>query len=147
MKTRVLLVDDEEQFVDALSERLALRDYEITTSLNGEDALEKIRQYNYDVVILDVAMPGTDGIEVLREIKKLKPLTEVIMLTGHGAVETAIEGMKLGAFDFLMKPCDTEELDIKIKKAFARKDEQEERIRTAMVSDSISSPRSVLEND
>jgi DNA-binding NtrC family response regulator len=126
---------------------LALRDYEITTSLNGEDALEKIRQYNYDVVILDVAMPGTDGIEVLREIKKLKPLTEVIMLTGHGAVETAIEGMKLGAFDFLMKPCDTEELDIKIKKAFARKDEQEERIRTAMVSDSISSPRSVLEND
>jgi len=147
MKTRVLLVDDEEQFVDALSERLALRDYEITTSLNGEDALEKIRQYNYDVVILDVAMPGTDGIEVLREIKKLKPLTEVIMLTGHGAVETAIEGMKLGAFDFLMKPCDTEELDIKIKKAFARKDEQEERIRTAMVSDSISSPRSVLEDD
>jgi DNA-binding NtrC family response regulator len=113
MKTRVLLVDDEEQFVDALSERLTIRDYEITTSLNGEDALEKIRQYNYDVVILDVAMPGTDGIEVLREIKKLKPLTEVIMLTGHGTVETAIEGMKRGAFDFLMKPCDTEELDRK----------------------------------
>ena len=147
MKTRVLLVDDEEQFVDALSERLAIRDYEITKSLNGEDALEKIKQYNYDVVILDVTMPGTDGIEVLREIKKLKPLTEVIMLTGHGTVETAIEGMKLGAFDFLIKPCDTEALDIKIKKAFARKDEQEERIRTAMVSDSISSPRSVLEDD
>jgi len=147
MKTRVLLVDDEEQFVDALSERLAIRDYEITTSLNGKDALVKIRQYNYDVVILDVAMPGTDGIEVLREIKKLKPLTEVIMLNGHGTVETAIEGMKPGAFDFLIKPCDTEALDIKIKKAFARKDEQEERIRTAMVSDSISSPRSVLEDD
>jgi len=147
MKTRVLLVDDEEQFVDALSERLAIRDYEITKSLNGEDALEKVKQYNYDVVILDVTMPGTDGIEVLREIKKLKPLTEVIMLTGHGTVETAIEGMKLGAFDFLIKPCDTEALDIKIKKAFARKDEQEERIRTAMVSDSISSPRSVLEDD
>jgi DNA-binding NtrC family response regulator len=69
------------------------------------------------------------------------------MLTGHGTVETAIEGMKLGAFDFLIKPCDTEALDIKIKKAFARKDEQEERIRTAMVSGSISSPRSVLEDD
>ena len=147
MKTRVLLVDDEEQFVDTLSERLAIRDYEITTSLNGKDALEKIRQFNYDVVILDVAMPGTDGIEVLREIKKLKPLTEVIMLTGHGTVETAIEGMKRGAFDFLMKPCDTEALDTKIKKAFARKDEHEERIRTAMVSGSISSPRSVLEDD
>ena len=147
MKTRVLLVDDEEQFVDALSERLAIRDYEITKSLNGEDALEKVKQYNYDVVILDVTMPGTDGIEVLREIKKLKPLTEVIMLTGHGTVETAIEGMKPGAFDLLIKPCDTEALDIKIKKAFARKDEQEERIRTAMVSGSISSPRSVLEDD
>ena len=69
MKTRVLLVDDEEQFVDTLSERLAIRNYEITTSLDGEDALEKIRQFNYDVVILDVAMPGTDGIAVLREIK------------------------------------------------------------------------------
>ena len=147
MKTRVLLVDDEEQFVDALSKRLTIRDYEITKCLNGEDALEKIRQYNYDVVILDVAMPGTDGIEVLREIKKIKPLTEVIMLTGQGTMETAIEGMQLGAFDFLMKPCDTEELDTKIKKAFSRKDEHEERIRTAMVSGSISSPRSVLEDD
>jgi len=147
MKTRILLVDDEEQFVDALSERLVIRDYEITTSLDGEDALEKIRQFNYDVVILDVAMPGTDGIEVLREVKKLKPLTEIIMLTGQGTLETAIEGMKLGAFDFLMKPCDTDELDSKIKKAFARKDEHEERIRTAMGSDSVSSPRSVLKND
>ena len=147
MKTRVLLVDDEEQFLDALSERLAIRDYEITTSLNGEDALEKIKQYNYDVVILDVAMPGTDGIEVLREIRKLKPLTEVIMLSGQGTVDTAIEGMKLGAFDFLLKPCDTEDLDIKIKKAYTRKSEHEERIRTAMGSDSVSSPRSVLEDD
>jgi DNA-binding NtrC family response regulator len=147
MKTRVLLVDDEEQFVDALSERLAIRDYEITTSLDGEDALKKIRKFNYDVVILDVAMPGTDGIAVLREIKISKPLTEVIMLTGQGTVETAIEGMKLGAFDFLMKPCDTDELDGKIKKAFARKNEHEERIRTAMGSNSISSPRSVLEDD
>lgn len=69
------------------------------------------------------------------------------MLTGQGTVETAIEGMKLGAFDFLMKPCDTEELDTKIKKAFARKDEHEERIRAAMLNGSISSPRSVLEND
>jgi|SRR5210317_1184502 len=147
MKTRVLLVDDEKQFIDALSERLTIRDYEITTSLDGEDALEKIGQFNYDVVILDVAMPGTDGIAVLREIKILKPLTEVIMLTGQGTVETAIEGMKLGAFDFLMKPCDTEELDSKIKKALARKDEHEERIRAAMGSHSISSPRSVLEDD
>jgi DNA-binding NtrC family response regulator len=147
MKTRVLLVDDEEQFAQALSERLALRDYDIATSLSGENALEKIKQYNYDVVILDVAMPGVDGIQVLREIKNRKPLTEVIMLTGHATVESAIEGMKRGAFDFLIKPCKIEELDFKIKKAFARKDEHEERIRAAKVSDIISSPRSVLKDD
>ena len=147
MKIRVLLVDDEEEFVQALSERLALRNYDITTSLSGDDALKKVKQYNYDVVILDVAMPGIDGIDVLREIKKMKPLTEVIMLTGHSTVEAAIEGMKLGAFDFLMKPCNTEDLDTKIKKARARKAEHEERIRTAKVNDIVSSPRSVLEDD
>ena len=147
MKIRVLLVDDEEEFAQALSERLTLRDYNITISLSGDDALEKIKQYNYDVVILDVAMPGIDGLKALREIKKLKPLTEVIMLTGQGTVEAAIEGMKLGAFDFLMKPCNTEDLDTKIKKAQARKAEHEERIRAAKVSDIISSPRSVLEDD
>jgi DNA-binding NtrC family response regulator len=147
MKTRVLIVDDEEQFIHALSERLAIRNYDVTTSLSGEEALEIVRHYNFDVVILDVQMPGIDGVEALREIKNLKPLTEVILLTGHGTVETAIEGMKLGAFDFLIKPCDTEELDIKIKKAQVRKAEQEERIRAAKVDEIISSPRSVLKKE
>ena len=144
MKTRILLVDDEEQFVQALSERLTLRGYDVTTSLSGEDALEKLKHYNYEVVILDVAMPGLDGVATLREIKKFKPLTEVIMLTGHATVETAIEGMKLGAADYLVKPCDTEELMAKINKAHQRKAGQEERIREAKVKDIISSPRSVL---
>lgn len=147
MKIRILLVDDEKEFVETLSERMTLRDYDVTTSFSGDDALEKIKQYNYDVVILDVAMPGVDGLDALVEIKKLKPLTEVIMLTGHGTVETAIEGMKRGAYDFLMKPCETEDLDDKIKKAHARKAEHEERIRAAKVSDIVSSPRSVLEGD
>ena len=144
MKTRILLVDDEEQFVQALSERLTLRGYDVTTSLSGEDALEKLKHYNYEVVILDIAMPGLDGVATLREIKKFKPLTEVIMLTGHATVETAIEGMKLGAADYLVKPCDTEELMAKINKAHQRKAGQEERIREAKVKDIISSPRSVL---
>ncbi len=144
MKPRVLIVDDEEELVQTLSERLTLRDYDVTTSQSGEDAVEKLRHYNFDVVILDVAMPGMDGIEVLREIKKIKPLTEVIMLTGHATVESAIEGMRLGAFDFLMKPCETEELATKINRAYERKTEHEERIRAAKVSDIISSPRSVL---
>jgi DNA-binding NtrC family response regulator len=147
MKIRILLVDDEKEFVETLSERMTLRDYDVTTSFSGDDALDKIKQFNYDVVILDVAMPGIDGLDALVEIKKLKPLTEVIMLTGHGTVETAIEGMKRGAYDFLMKPCETEDLDAKIKKAHTRKAEHEERIRAAKVSDIVSSPRSVLEND
>ena len=144
MKSRLLLVDDEAQFVETLSERLSMRDYDVTTSLTGEDAIEKIKNFNFDVVILDVRLPGIEGAEVLREIKSLKPLAEVIMLTGHGTVEMAIEGMKLGAFDFLMKPCETEDLTAKIDKAHDRKAEQEDRIRTAKISQSASSPRSVL---
>jgi DNA-binding NtrC family response regulator len=144
MKPRVLLVDDEEELVLTLSERLTVRDYDVSTSMSGEDAVEKLKHYNFDVVILDVAMPDMDGIETLRKIKSMKPLTEVIMLTGHGTVESAIEGMKLGAFDFLMKPCKTEELVAKIHIAHERKAAQEERIRAAKVSDIISSPRSVL---
>ena len=144
MKTRVLIVDDEEKFSNPLAERLRLRDYEVTTSQSGEDAITQVKKYNYDVVILDVLMPGMDGIETLREIKKIKPLTEIIMLTGHATVETAIEGMKQGAMDFLMKPCETEDLVSKIQKAYHRKLEQEERIREAKARDIIASPRSVL---
>ncbi len=147
MKTRVLIVDDEEEFVETLSERLTIREYDVTTSLSGEDAIEKLKHYNFDVVILDVAMPGMDGIETLRKIKSIKPLTEVIMLTGHATVESAIEGMRLGAFDFLMKPCKTEELVAKLKVAHERKAEHEERIREAKVSDIISSPRAALKDE
>lgn len=145
MKIRVLIVDDEEEFIQALSERLTIRDFDVTTSLSGEDALKKLKGYNFDLVILDVAMPGMTGIETLRDIKRIKPLTEVIMLTGHATVEAAIEGMKLGALDFLMKPCETEELVAKINKAYEKKAEHEERIRAAKVCEIISSPRSVLE--
>lgn len=145
MKTRILIVDDEEEFVKALSERLTIRDYDVSTSLSGEEAIEKLKHYLFDVVILDVLMPGMSGIETLREIKKIKPLTEVIMLTGHATVETAIEGLKLGALDFLLKPCETDDLVAKIDKAYAKKAEHDERIRAAKVAEIVSSPRSVLE--
>jgi len=144
MKTRVLIVDDEKEFTETLSERLTMRDFDTTISLSGEDAIEKIKGFNFDVVILDVSMPGKSGIDVLGEIKKIKPLIEVIMLTGHATVETAIEGMKLGAHDYLIKPCETEELVAKINRAYSKKAEHEERIREARVRDIISSPRSVL---
>ena len=146
MKIRVLLVDDQEQFVQLMTERLTVRDYDVTSSLSGEEALEKVKGYNFDVVILDMLMPGIDGIETLREIKSMKPLTEVIVLTGHAAVDTAIAGMKLGAFDYLEKPCETEDLASKIDKAYQRKAEQEGRIRAAKVADVLASPMSVLKD-
>ena len=144
MKTRVLVVDDEKEFVETLSERLSLRGYDVTTSLNGEDAIEKVRNHLFDVIILDVLMPGMSGIEALREIKKIKPLIEVIMLTGNATVETAIEGLKLGASDFLIKPCEPEDLVAKINKAYEKKAEQDKRIREAKVEQIVASPRSVL---
>ncbi len=146
MKTRILLVDDEEDFIKILSERLTLRGFQIATALTGEQALEKIKEYNYDVVILDIAMPGMDGLEALKKIKDIKPLTEVIMLTGHGTCETAIEGMKRGSFDFLLKPVKTDELVEKINKAYNRKFETEERIKEARLQHILSS-RKVDEND
>lgn len=146
MKIRVLLVDDEEQFIEQLSERLKLRDYDVTACFSGEDAVEKLRHYLFDVVVLDVAMPGLDGIEALRQIKSVRPLTEVIMLTGHATVESAIEGMKLGAFDYLMKPTETDTLTQKINNAHQRKAEQEERIRTAKAERYATSPWSALDD-
>lgn len=134
MKARVLIVDDEEEFINSLAERLSIRDYDATTSVNGQDAIEKIRGYDFDVVILDVVMPGIDGLEVLREIKRIKPLTEVIMLTALPNVEIGVEAMKRGAMDYILKPCEIEELISKIDRGYARKTEQEERIRTAEVS-------------
>ncbi|MBL7205533.1 MAG: response regulator [Desulfobacteraceae bacterium] len=147
MKTRVLMADDEKEFIQALSERLTLRDYDVTTAFSGEEAIEKVKNYLFDVIILDVLMPGMSGIETLREIKKIKPLVEVIMLTGNATVDSAIEGMKLGAFDFLLKPCETEELVAKIDKAHSIKAKKEERIREAKVKEIISSPRAAFKKD
>ena len=129
MKPKILIVDDEEKFVSYLSKRLRMREYDVAISLSGEDALEKVKEHDFDVVILDVLMPGIDGIEALREIKKVKPLTEVIMLTGHASVEAGVEGMRLGAYDYLMKPCEAEELISKINKAYERKVDMEEQTR------------------
>lgn len=137
MKVKLLLVDDEEKFVEMLAERLGARGFEVATALSGEDALERINDRDADVVILDVLMPGKSGIETLREIKQVKPLTEVVMLTGHATVETAIEGMKLGAYDYLMKPTEIEDLVQKIKKAYNRKAAHEERIRQAEINEII----------
>ncbi len=125
----VLLVDDEVPFVEAMSRRLKKRDINIVTSFSGFDAMNVLeKDRSIEVVILDVKMPGMDGIETLGEIRKKFPLVEVIMLTGHATVETGIEGMKLGAFDYLMKPCDMDVLMEKLKEAVAKKRRHEEKI-------------------
>ncbi len=114
---RVLLVDDEEEFVSALSERLMLRGIEVDSALNGEEALARLVEKEFEVVILDVMMPGLGGLEVLRQIKSTHPNTQVILLTGHGSTREGIEGMRLGAFDYLIKPVDIEEMLEKMKAA------------------------------
>ncbi|RJX28334.1 MAG: response regulator [Desulfurivibrio sp.] len=136
MNPRLLLVDDEEMFLEYLSKRLIRQNYDVTTCLNGEDAIEKIKDADFDVAIIDVIMPGIDGIETLQEIKKIKPLTEAIILTGHASREQGVEGMRLGAYDYLRKPCDPEDLVFKIKGAFKKKVECEIRIKMARLQDS-----------
>ncbi|MBT8378211.1 MAG: response regulator [Ignavibacteria bacterium] len=133
MKINILLVDDEEDFVDSLAERLRLRDFVVETAFNGVDAIKSIKQMEFDIIFLDVKMPGMDGIEVLKQIKKLKPLPQVIMLTGNATVESAIEGMKVGAYDYIMKPVVTEDLIELINKAYKIVEEQKEKIRKAEV--------------
>jgi two-component system response regulator CpxR len=133
MTVKVLLVDDEQQFVEVLTERLEARGFSVQTALSGDQGLAKLQEREADVVILDVQMPGMDGVETLREIKRIKPLVEVIMLTGHATIESGIQGLKLGAYDYLMKPTETEDLVGKILRAYARKSEQEERIRRAEI--------------
>ncbi|MBU4264253.1 MAG: response regulator [Proteobacteria bacterium] len=136
MNPRLLLVDDEEMFLEYLSKRLIRQKYDVTTCLNGEDAIEKIKGSDFDVAIIDVIMPGIDGIETLQEIKRIKPLTEAIILTGHASREQGVEGMRLGAYDYLRKPCDPEDLVFKIKEAFKKKVECEIRIKMARLQDS-----------
>ncbi len=116
-KIRVLLVDDEEPFVRGMSRLLKFRGFEVSTALNGEEAVDAIKQRGFDVVVLDIKMPGMDGIETLGEIKKLEPETEVIMLTGHASLSSGAQALRKGAYDYLMKPCDPEDLIEKIREA------------------------------
>ena len=132
----VLLVDDEVSFVETFSERLELRDFEISKAFSGQEALKILDENkNVEVVILDVKMPGMDGIETLAQIKSKYPLIEVIMLSGHTDVESAIDGMKRGAFDYLMKPCDMDQIIAKVTEAATKKQQHEEKIIQARINE------------
>ena len=114
----VLLVDDEKDFRQILAKRLKRRGIHVREADRGETALQMLAESPVDVVILDVKMPGMDGIECLRRIKETQDLTEVIMLTGHADIQGGVEGIKAGAFDYLSKPVELEHLVRKIKQAF-----------------------------
>ena len=125
----LLLVDDEVSFVEILAERLTHRKFKITTAHSGAEALKQLQTNpDIDAVILDLVMPDMDGIETMKRIKQKRPLVEVIMLSGVATVEEAIEGMELGAFDYLMKPADIDELLYKLQDAYKKKLIQERKI-------------------
>jgi len=119
-RIRLLLVDDEEGYVKVLAKRMTRRNMEVMTALSGSEGIQRLRKEDFDVAILDLKMEDMDGIEVLRVFKKMVPDMPVIMLTGHGTEKAAREGLEMGAFDYLMKPCDLEELVEKIRAACRR---------------------------
>jgi DNA-binding NtrC family response regulator len=134
MPPRILIVDDEERFRLTLGKRLAERGLEVGATVGtGMAALEEIRENPYDVVVLDVKMPGLDGIQTLEEIKKINPHIEVLLLTGHASVDAAVDGMRLGAYDYLMKPCEIEVLIDKVNGACEIKAGRDERLRQAEI--------------
>ncbi len=133
----ILIVEDSKESVDYISQILKNNEYPYSVANNGAEAIEAMKEKRPDLVLLDLHMPVMNGLEALRQIKQRKPLIEVIMLTGHGTMQTAIDGMKLGAFDFLIKPTETEELVEKIRRAFTRKAEQDRRIQEAEISEIV----------
>jgi two-component system, OmpR family, response regulator len=126
-KFTVLIVDDEEDFVETMVKRLKDKGLDAEGVLSGKEALNLLAEKDFDVCVLDVKMPGMDGIEALAEMKKKRPLMEVIMLTGHGSVESGIRGLQLGAYDYVMKPVPFPDLLNKIRQAYERRMIEEER--------------------
>lgn len=137
---RVLVVDDEADFIETVVKRLQRRNLYVEGVLSGEEAVEKVKAGRFDVVLLDVKMPKMSGIEALRRIKEARPLIEVVMLTGHATVESGIEGMKLGAFDYLLKPMELDKIFEKLKDAYEKKHLQEKRIEDAKIRHTLMFP-------
>jgi DNA-binding NtrC family response regulator len=143
-KMQIMLVDDEERFLATTKKLLSRRGIEVRTATGGAEALLNLKQHDIHVVILDVKMPGMDGIATLKEIKRQFPLVEVIMLTGHATVESAVEGLKSGAADYVMKPADLDDLMGKAREAFEKRQRLEEKIRVAQARTFMKSPREIL---
>lgn len=128
-KCNVLLVDDETEFRTTLEKRLTKRQLSVFGAGSGEEAIEILNKMPIDIVVLDIRMPGMDGLETLRTIRKRDPMIETILLTGHASVEAAVTGMEFGAFDYLIKPMDIDDLLYKIQDAFKKKTIHEQKLR------------------
>jgi DNA-binding response OmpR family regulator len=131
-KIKLLLVDDESEFLDTLVDRLDLRELETDVAYNGKEALSAVEKEEPDVIVLDVKMPGMDGIEVLQRIKRAYPNVEVIILTGHGSEQDEQRARQLGAFDYLRKPADLQTLLGRIRNAFKKRMSKLEQISMAV---------------
>jgi DNA-binding NtrC family response regulator len=132
---RILLVDDEERFRANLQKLLTTQGLAVSARGSGAEALEQLKREPYDVIVLDIRMPGLDGLATLGEIKKINPEVEVIILTGHASMDAAMEINRLGGYDYLMKPCPLEELVLKIEAAYEKKVEREKRFKKTPPAD------------
>ncbi len=141
---KILLVDDEVVFTRNMAKLLDNRGYRATAVNSGDAAIQELEKDDYDVVVLDLKMPGMDGLTTLNEIKKLGLFTETLILTGHGSIDSALEAMKLGAYDYLTKPCEIDELVAKIEGAWVKKDEGLKQDIQEKIQKVVESPASVF---
>ena len=143
--SKILLVDDEVVFTNNMSQLLTNRGYRVTAVNSGDNAIRSLEEEDFDVVVLDLKMPGMDGITTLQEIKKLGLFTETLILTGHGSIDTALEAVKLGAYDYLTKPCEIDELVDKIEGAWEKKDVAEKENFQEKIQKVVESPSAAFD--
>jgi len=142
--SRILLVDDEVVFTTNMSKLLTNRGYKVTAVNSGDSAIRELEEKDFDVVVLDLKMPGMDGITTLKEIRKLDLFTETLILTGHGSIDSAMEAIKLGAYDYLTKPCEIDELVAKIEGAWEKKDVEKQKDMQEKIQKVVESPKSAF---
>ncbi len=143
--SKILLVDDEVVFTTNMGKLLTNRGYKVTAANSGDAAIQALEKENFDVVVLDLKMPGMDGLATLKEIKKLGLFTETLILTGHGSIDTALEAIKLGAYDYLTKPCEIDDLLGKIEGAWQKKDGAEKKETKEKTQKVVESPSSIFD--
>ncbi|MBW2029840.1 MAG: response regulator [Deltaproteobacteria bacterium] len=142
---KILLVDDEVVFTENMAKLLSSRGYRVTTANSGDDAIGMLGDEEFDVVVLDLKMPGMDGLSVLKKIKEMGVITEILILTGQGSIDSALEAIKLGAYDYLTKPCEIDELVSKVEGAWDKKDEELKKDMQEKIQRVVESPSAVFD--